>query len=502
MQGNFLDAVKFAEQALTIDSDLLTKMLIHNSLGKIYRDIGDTKKSVEHYGYNAVLDLSSQKNSPSIGQMMKIRREDYSNVLFNLHNLNVSREELFETTLGFNKLLAHLPRYKHTRKTHARHKKIRVGYISPDIRYHVVTFFSYHLFMSYDKTRFEVFIYANNAEDHITKQLKERVDCFRKIFYMPAKEVAAQIVKDEIDILFDLAGHTADNSLPVMAYKPAPIQISGIGYFDSTGLDTIDYFLADKFTDPEGLNEKFFTEKILRLQHSHFCYQWHDAPRPITPAPCTKNGYVTFCSFNNFAKVTDELLALWKKILDAVPNSRLYLKTDVFDSDIGTKLAKERMQAAGIDLARLDTEGFSFDYVNRYERADIALDTFPYPGGGTTCDALYMGVPVITLVGERHNSRFGYSLLTNIGLDELCAFSEDEYVQKAVALANDWERLRDYHLTIRRKMLESPVMNDAIYMGEIESAYERIFRAWLAGKPLPDFPQEPEPVTGVHATGN
>ncbi|MBR7025185.1 MAG: glycosyltransferase [Selenomonadaceae bacterium] len=495
LKKNFLDVIKFCEQALNFDGDFLTVMFIHNTLGKVYRDIGDAKNFLKHYGRNAKLDLSALKNSPQFAQAEKIHIEEYSNYLFNMHNLNFSREKIFEETLGFNKLLAHLPRYKHTRKTHARHKKIRVGYISPDIRYHVVTFFSYHLFMSYDKTRFEVFIYANNEEDHVTRQLKERVDGFRKILHLPYKEVAAQIVKDEIDILVDLAGHTANNLLPVMAYKPAPIQISGIGYFDSTGLDTIDYFLADKYTDPEGLNEKFFTEKILRLQHSHFCYEWHDFPYPVAPAPCTKNGYVTFVSFNNFTKVTDEMLKLWKKILDAVANSRLCLKSNVFQKDGGLEFCKQRLQAAGIDLNRVDLEGFETDYTRKYERADIALDTFPYPGGGTTCDALYMGVPVITLVGERHNSRFGYSLLMNIGLEELCAFSEEEYFQKAVELANDWERIREYHLTIRRKFEESPVMNDAIYMGELEAAYEKIFNAWLENKSLPDFPQEPEPVT-------
>ncbi|MBQ3336526.1 MAG: hypothetical protein IJG80_03895, partial [Selenomonadaceae bacterium] len=222
---------------------------------------------------------------------------------------------------------------------------------------------------------------------------------------------------------------------------------------------------------------------------------WHDFPYPVAPAPCTKKGYVTFVSFNNFTKVTDEMLCLWKKILDAVPDSRLYLKTSAFDVEESFNFARERIRAAGIDLGRVDLEASAKDYVRCYERADIALDTFPYPGGGTTCDALYMGVPVITLVGERHNSRFGYSLLMNVGLGELCAFSEEEYFQKAVALANDRERLREYHLTIRRKMEESPVMNDTIYMGEIEAAYEKIFHAWLADKPLPDFPQEPAPVT-------
>ncbi|MBR0288274.1 MAG: glycosyltransferase, partial [Selenomonadaceae bacterium] len=498
-ERKYLEGIKIAEEAVNLDekdirSDLST-MILYNIIAQMYRRMGYIKKSLEYYERNAKIDIDEFKNSPYFNQIENFRREDYSNYLFNLHNLNFSREKIFEETCGFNKILAHIPRFTHNRKKHSRHKKIRVGYISPDIRFNVVTFFSCHLFISYDKTRFEVFLYANNDEDRITERFKQRVDVFRKILYKPANEVAAQIMEDEIDILVDLAGHVADNLLPVMAYKPAPIQISGIGYFDSTGLDTIDYFLADKFTDPEGLNEKFFTEKILRLQHSHFCYEWHDFPFMITPAPCIKKGYVTFGSFNHFAKVTDEMLSVWSKILSAVPNSRLYLKNLTFDTEDGLELSKKRIQAAGIDLERVDFDIFEKTYIKKYEQVDIALDTFPYPGGGTTCDALYMGVPVITLVGERHNSRFGYSLLMNIGLEELCAFSEEEYIQKAVDLANDFDRLCEYHLTIRRKMEESPVMNDTIYMGELEAAYEKIFNAWLDKKPLPDFPQEPEIVT-------
>ena len=493
---NMLECIKFAEKAIALnDYNLVEKMITLNTIAQAYRFIGDAEKSCAYNKINAIRDVSTIKDPLLLKQAENIRREDYQNLLFNLHNLNMSSEELFDWTRGFNKLFLNIPRYKHNVKKHANHKKIRVGYISPDIRFHVVAFFCQHIFISYDSTRFEVFLYANNEADYITEQFKERVDCFCKILHAPAKAVAAQIFKDEIDILVDLAGHSSNNCLEVLAYKPAPIQLCGIGYFDSTGLDTIDYFIADKFTAPEGLNEKFFTEKILRLQHSHFCYVWHDYPYMITPAPCLKKGYVTFASFNNFPKVTDEMLRMWSEILKAVPNSRLYLKNMSFTENCGLEFARERMTAAGIDLERVDFEEFNRVYVRCYERVDIALDTFPYPGGGTTCDALYMGVPVITLVGERHNSRFGYSLLMNMGLEELCAFSEAEYIQKAVALANDKERLREYHLTLRRKMEESPVMNDTIYMGELEQAYEKIFKAWLNKEPLPNFPQEPEPIT-------
>lgn len=504
IQKNGLEAIKAGKRALAFkDGSFINKMLLFNILGQSYRLIGDAKNACAYYKANIAIDLSPLKNSPGLEKVYEkarqIQLDEYSNLLFNLHNLNMSREELFQWIQGFNKFYEDIPRYKHNIKKHARHKKIRVGYISPDIKYHVVMFFSMHFFKSYDRTRFEVYIYANNQHDSTTAEYRLEVDRFTNILDKPAKEVAAQIMKDEIDILVDLAGHTAGNCLEVMAYKPAPIQISGIGWFNSTGLDTIDYFLADKFTDPEGLNEKFFTEKILRLQHSHFCYVWHSYPYMTTPAPCVKKGYVTFGSFNNFVKVTDETLRAWSEILKAVPNSRLYLKAASFHENCGLELAKKRMTIAGIDTERVDFGDFEKKYIQCYEEMDIALDTFPYAGGGTTCDALYMGVPVITFVGERHNSRFGYSLLMNMGLEELCAFTVTEYIQKAVELANDLERLREYHLTLRRRMEESPVMDDVIYMGEVEQAYEKIFKAWLNKEPLPDFPQEPEPVTPERA---
>ncbi len=493
---NILTSIKLLKQALELDDGTFSqKMVIHNTLGQAYRFIGDAKTACDYYKINATCDLSQLKDSSNFSKFQLTCREDYQNMIFNLHNINVSREELFRWIRGFNKFFKDVTPYKHNIKNHAKHKKIRVGYISPDIRFHVVTFFTMHFFKSYDKTRFEVYAYANNEPDKVTREFEAEIDVLRIILNKSAKEVAAQIIKDEIDILVELAGHSSGNRLDVMAYKPAPIQMSGIGWFNSTGLDTIDYFIADKYTDPEGLNEKFFTEKILRLQHSHFCFVWHEFPHMVAPAPCLKKGYVTFASFNNFPKVTDEILQAWGKILNAVPNSRLYLKSSAFHENCGLELAKERMTAAGIDIERVDFEDFEPDYARCYEKVDIALDTFPYPGGGTTCDALYMGAPVITLVGERHNSRFGYSLLMNMGLEELCAFSMDEYIQKAIDLANDWDRLREYHLTIRRKMEESPVMNDTIYMGELEAAYEKIFNAWINKKPLPDFPQEPEPVT-------
>ena len=497
LRHDYESCIKYAEKALEIpDATLLTKMMIHNILGHAYRYVGDAPKSIEHYYKSSVNDISPYKNEPETYKyLFNIKCDDYSNYLFSLHNVNISREDLFKAICDYNDIFKDFNPYQHDRLTHPRHEKIRIGYISPDIRRHVVAFFSYAFYKAYDKSRFEVYCYPKCMEDQAAQEFKKSVDHWTNILFDTPAQAAEKIKNDEIDILVDLSGHTANNTLQVMAYKPAPVQISAIGWFNSTGLKTIDYFLCDKYTDPQGLNDDFFSEKILRLQHSHFCYMWHDAPSEITPAPCTKNGYITFVSFNNFAKVTDETLRAWAKIINAVPNSKLFLKGKAFRTEYGINDAKERMKAAGLPLDRVIMEADEIKYLHKYNLTDIALDTFPYPGGGTTCDALYMGIPVITLVGERHNARFGYSLLHNMGLDELCTFSEEEYIQKAIDLANDWDRVRNYHLTLRRQMRQSPIMNDTIYMAEVESAYEKIFNAWINGEELPDFPQDEPPIT-------
>lgn len=497
LKQDYGGCIKYSEMALQMkEAPKLTRMMAQNILGHAYRYAGDAYNSLKYYELSCKEEFSDVTDPVAKIQCEKIQREDYSNFLFSLHNVDVSREKIFEEIVGFNRILKDAEPFTHSPKTHPRHEKIRVGYVSPDIRRHVVIFFSYYFFKSYDKSRFEVYIYAKNPEDGIAAELRRDVDGFRNILFDEPKVAAQKIKDDEIDILVDLSGHTANNCLSIMAYKPAPIQISGIGWFNTTGVKAIDYFMVDKYTDPEGMNERFFTEKLLRLQHSHFCYMWHDNPTLVNPAPCTKNGFVTFVSFNNFTKVTDEALRVWAKIVNAVPNSKLYLKGKAFRDKFGTDLALKRIEAAGLSLDRLIYEADEQKYLEKYSMADIALDTFPYPGGGTTCDALFMGLPVITFIStDRHNSRFGYSLLKNIGLEELCAFSEEEYIKKAVDLANDWDRLRDYHLTLRRRMETSPIMNDVIYMGEVEQAYEKIFHAWQSGKDLPYFPQEPEQIT-------
>ena len=262
MQHDYGHAIEAAERALTLEHvSMLHRMMIHNILGHLYRYTGNGEKSLEHYEKSAKMNFDNfpANEMSTLAQCEKIRREDYSNFLFSLHNVNVTRDKLMQEIVGFNKLHEYEKPFTHSPQTHPRHEKIRVGYISPDIRRHVVAFFSYAFFKSYDKSKFEVYVYAKNREDHFSAEFKAAVDKFTNILFDKPEDAAKKIVDDEIDILVDLAGHTANNCLEVLAYKPAPIIISGIGWFNTTGFKTVDYFMIDKFTDPVGLNEKYFS---------------------------------------------------------------------------------------------------------------------------------------------------------------------------------------------------------------------------------------------------
>ncbi len=402
--------------------------------------------------------------------------EEYSNVLFFSHDQAGGKDAL-AAAKRYGDHLADVKPYTHVPRR--RHEKIRIGYVSADLHRHIVAFFAYALLRAYDHGAFEVYCYLNGEEDEVSETFRGWVDGWRNVRGRSYAEIAAQIHDDEIDILFDLGGHTANNLLPVFAYRPAPIQMTGIGYFDTTGLPQMDYFLADRTTLPEG-EAAPFTEQIVRMERSHLCYMWHGEPSELQPLPAGQNGFVTFGSLNDFRKVNDDVLRVWAKVLAAVPGSRLLLKAGIFDDAYGTRLALAKMERAGIDVSRVMTEGRTDDYLRTYERIDIALDTFPYPGGGTTCDALYMGVPVVTLTGGSHHERFGESLLKNAGHSELCAATPEAYVAIAKGLAEDLPRLRHLHQTLRRELRQSPVTDMAGYMVELEHHYQRMFWAWLS----------------------
>ncbi|MBQ9497517.1 MAG: hypothetical protein IJR52_08110, partial [Selenomonadaceae bacterium] len=379
-----------------------------NCFGAVNRFLGRTEDSVRAFCLSAKFSDDNRKAC-----------EEISNAL-----LAASSSEKFSAE-DFQKLYAEYRKYladveAFPKKFYA-HKKIRVGFLSGNFFAHAVIIQSRLLLTGLDKNFFATYFYsAGKKKDFVTEELRASADGWRDILKMSDEDAAKLIRADEIDILFELDGHTLNNRLRVAAYHPASVQVSGIGYMNSTGLDCFDYFLSDETCAGD---EKFFTEKILKLPHSHFCHEPTTKFEPADFPPCVKNNFVTFGCFNNFAKVTDPILRAWKKILDAVPDSRLLLKHKIFDTSDGKNFVSERLKNFGFDLGRVEMRGFSNQYLLEYGDVDIALDTFPYTGGVTTCEALYMGVPVVSIFGDRHGSRFGLSILKNVGLEELAVNS-------------------------------------------------------------------------------
>ena len=355
------------------------------------------------------------------------------------------------------------------------HEKIRVGFVSADFHFHALSNWAWSLLTALDKNFFDVYLYSSDKKsDAVSEHLRKTAGTWRDVKNFSDAQVAEVIRADEIDILFDLSGHTFGNRLPAAAYRPAPVQVCGVGYMNSTGLDCFDYFLSDETCAGD---ENFFSERLLKLPHSHICYEptWRLAPADLPP--CVKNNFVTFGSFNHFTKITDSILRAWKKILDAVPDSRLILKCKLFNADDGKIFARERLSGLGLDVRRVELRPFAVNWLVEYNDVDVALDTFPYTGGVTTCEALYMGVPVVSLYGARHGSRFGLSILKNVGLEELAVASYDEYIARAVMLANDWELLVLLKKNLRQMMNSSPLMDSENYLREVQEAFVKILRA-------------------------
>lgn len=418
-------------------------------------------------------EISRMSNS------LPVKWHYYGSALFLSHYMFLAKEEYFRLHAEYNKLFRNVWQFTHNKALHRRHEKIRIGYLSGDFRRHVVLLFIWAMLTKYDRERFEVYCFSTSGnEDDFSKEIKKYVDGWIDLNGMNAPKAAEEIYGREIDVLFELSGHS-HHDVPILAYKPAPVQICGIGYFATTGLRAVDYFLTDEYLLSNGA-EDYFVEKPLVMQNSHFCFSpINDMPKEVKGTPCKQKGYITFGSFNDPLKINDRVLKAWSEILQRVPGAKLLLKGRVFDTQYGCDLILSRLSKAGIEKERVDLQGYTLPYLNVYWDVDIALDTFPYPGGGTTCDALYMGVPVITLGNGSHGGNFGISLLKNIGLDECCTYTVDEYIERAVLLASDPDLLDALHLGIRNMFEKSPVRDEYGYVRELEDKYKHVFQEYL-----------------------
>lgn len=368
-------------------------------------------------------------------------------------------------------------------------RRLRVGYVSPDFQQHSVAFFFLPLLTHHDRSRVEVFCYGDvPSPDDITRQIAAIADGWRNIAGMDDDAVAAMIRADGIDLLVDLAGHTKGNRLPVFARRPAPVQLSYLGYPTTTGMAAMDYKMSDHHLTPPSTPERF-TERLLNLPDSFLCYAPPLEAPEVAPSPAERTGRVTFGSFNGASKVTPAVVALWARLLDAVPDSRLLLKTKAFDDQATRDRYHMMFARRGLSAERVEllghVDGIS-GHLGLYGEVDIVLDPFPYNGGTTTIEALWMGVPVVTLAGDRSAARHGVSILNTIGLPELVARTEDAYIRTAHDLAADAGRRAELRTGMRRLVAASPLCNGRRFAHSVEEAYRTAWRDWCGRDSRPD----------------
>ena len=362
-------------------------------------------------------------------------------------------------------------------------RKIRIGYCSPDFRTHSVAYFLEAIIKTHDRSGFEIFCYSDViCPNEVTRAFARSVDCFTNIAGIDNITVADQIRRDKIDILVDLAGHTAGYRISLFSIKPAPIQVTYLGYPNTTGLTSMDYRLTDARADPPGLTDHLYTEKLVRLPHTFLCYTPPEKSPEIEITANRDSSQIIFGSFNNRAKITPEVVRAWAKILTQVSDARIVLKSGAFADSETRKILIDLFMENGVERSRIELVSHipsMFDHLQLYNRIDIGLDTFPYNGTTTTCEALWMGVPVITLAGKTHRSRVGASLLSNVGLEDLIAETVEEYVEKGVSLANNVKKRKSIHRDLRSRMARSFLMDSARFTRSLERTYRWMFNEWI-----------------------
>lgn len=360
-------------------------------------------------------------------------------------------------------------------------RRLRVGYVSPDFRAHSVAFFLEPLLAAHDRGAVEIFAYARVArEDAVTARLRTHCDHWRGTAGWPAERLAQCVRDDGIDILIDLAGHTAKNDLLAFAHKPAPVQISWLGYPNTTGLAAMDYRLTDALADPQGA-EAHHREGLLRLEGGFLCYGLDPDLPPVSPLPLATRGRVTFGSFNQLAKLGDQVVDAWAEILNRVDDAQLLLKAHpLADSGVRSRL-RARFARLGVAPGRLTLLGFAkdrADHLARYGEIDIALDPFPYNGTTTSFEALAMGVPVLTLAGDAHAGRVGITILERLGLADWIAADRDAYVAAAVDWAHRTEELAALRAGLRPRLAAAPLTDAHRFAREVEAAYRSVWNKW------------------------
>lgn len=473
VQGKMDAAASMIEKAIVANP---TYAEAYNNLGVLYRDAGSISLAIEAYEQCLKIDPDSR----NAGQ----------NRLLAMNYINEGTDEkLFEAHRDWGQRFMRLyPQYTSWDNTKDPERPLVVGYVSPDYFTHSVSYFIEAPLIYHDYGNFKVVVYSAVVKaDAKTNRFRDRVlkkgGIWREIYGIDEKKVASMVREDKVDILVELTGHTANNKLGMMACRPAPVQVTWIGYPNTTGLPSIDYRITDPLADPPDTRQKH-VEELVRLPECFLCYTPSPEAGLPSPTPALSNGFITFGSFNNLAKITPKVLQVWARILCAVPNSRLVVKCKPFCSDSVRQRFLSTLEQLGLESIRVDLLPLillNHDHMQAYALMDISLDTFPYAGTTTTCESLYMGVPCVTMGGSVHAHNVGVSLLNTVGLGHLVAKTEDEYVQLALQLASDITALSNLRMGLRNLMSKSPLCDGSKFIRGLESEYRNMWRRYCEG---------------------
>ena len=489
--GDTSGAEPFVNRALDADADSAAAQV---ALGRLYQATGRLDDAIARYRRAIALDAKQWDANSRLGHLLRdageqdeairaferaivlapARAELWCSLFLALQcSDRVSAQEVADRHRAFGRQFAAMIRpLPPAPAVRAPHAKLRIGYLSSNFRRHAVAKFFEPLLDAHDRDRFEVHCYYNfPLADEVTGRIRARAGHFATVWGASDGHVAAQVRRDGIDILVDLDGHTLPNRLPVFLLRPAPVQVTWVGYLATTGLPTIDYRLTDARADPPAFADTLHTEALWRLPHTAWCYRPYDEAPPPRRSPVATDGSTTFVSLNNPGKVNGTMLELWARMLKEVEGARLVLHVASQPSRVnglGRFFASRGIASERLWLVGRQSIG---DYLRTYAACDIALDTWPCAGGTTTCDALWMGVPVVTLAGTGSYSRTGASLLPNVGLGDLVADSPDAYVDAAVRLALDRPRLAALRRSLRDSMRSSCLTDGAAFARDVEDAF-------------------------------
>lgn len=472
LELNRLDeAEEYGKKGLSLDPELAG---IWTSIGNIFQAQGKLEEAISCY---------QRAHSPQKNAGKKSDNVAYSNMLFTMQYLNsVTPEEAFHEHQCFAEryetpLKARWQPHSNNRDPE---RKLKIGYVSADFFNHAVAFFIEPILASHDKSKFEVHCYYNRSRyDAHTERIKSFADHWTPCVYLSDDELADRIRADGIDILVDLSGHTGSNRLLVFARKPAPVQATWVGYVGSTGLDAMDYRITNAEVDPPGLTERYHSEALIRIPGTGITYRPEPGCLAVNPLPALTSDTFIFASLNNLIKINRSVIALWGRILQALPKAKLMLG-NVTDAATQKRIIEQFKQAGVTEdrLILLPRMTFS-EYLTLHHQIDVALDPFPYNGGTTTMHALWMGIPVITLTGDHMVSRCAVPLLSRVGLNEFITHSEEEYFQRAMQCAQDLPALNQVRQSIRARMDDANQSPQTVTR-HVENAYRNMWQKWCA----------------------